>query len=393
MPEDSDESLANNIVTAAEDEFHFKRIEEEEVLRILRCLDTSKAVGMDMVSAKLLKIAAEGISRSLTSPFNFSLDSGQIPLKWKAANVTPVPKGGDSELIENFHAVSVLPVVVKVFERLMHQQLFSYLLEKNIGIAFCTVGFQTRAHHSGFNCTVIVESWRNALDGDLLVGSVMVDLSKAFDIVDHDILLRKLSRYGVREGELRWFEDYLRERKQKVCIGDEFSAWSEIKKGVPQGSILGPLLFTLYVNDLPQMVKRGEVRQYTDDTTLSLACKNARDLEEGLTRNVEDVVRWERKTYVKKTQMFLLSKRSRRRELVSVKVKLKGQPLTRCGKVKCLGVWNEDCLTWMDHIADVRRALSKIRRLRDVLPVDTKTKLCNTFVLLHLHYCCVLWHV
>ena len=85
----------------------------------MKCLDTSKDVGMDMVSAKLLKMAAGGISRSLTSLFNFSLESGQIPLEWKAANVTPVPKGGDSELIENFHPVSVLPVVVKVFERLL----------------------------------------------------------------------------------------------------------------------------------------------------------------------------------------------------------------------------------------------------------------------------------
>ena len=109
-----------------------------------------------------------------------------------------------------------------------------------------------------------MESWRNALDKDLLVGSVMVDLSKVFDTVDHDILLRKLSRYGVREGELRWFEDYLRKRKQRVCVGGEFSAWSEIKRGVPQGSILGPLL--LYVNDLPQMVKQGEVKQYMQMT-------------------------------------------------------------------------------------------------------------------------------
>ena len=98
------------------------------MLRILRCLDTSKAVGVDMISAKLLKMSAEGISRSLTSLFNFSLETGWIPLEWKAAVVTPVPKGGDSEPIENLRPVSVLPVVVKVFERFVHQQLFTYLL-------------------------------------------------------------------------------------------------------------------------------------------------------------------------------------------------------------------------------------------------------------------------
>ena len=106
MSGDSDESLPHNIVTAVEDEFHFKRI-EEDVFEDLRCLDTSKAVGMDMVSAKLLKMAAEGISQSLTSLFNFSLESRQNPLEWKAANVTPVPKGGDSELIENFRPVAI----------------------------------------------------------------------------------------------------------------------------------------------------------------------------------------------------------------------------------------------------------------------------------------------
>ena len=113
-------------------------------------------------------------------------------------------------------------VVVKVFERLVHQQLFSYLLEKNI-LHSVQSGF--RPGHTTRDLLVrLVESWRNALDEDLLVGSVMVDLSKAFDTVDHDILLRKLCRYGVREGELRWFEDYLKERKQRVCVGDEFSA-------------------------------------------------------------------------------------------------------------------------------------------------------------------------
>ena len=186
---DSDETDAHLLVPAVEDDFHFQRIKEEDVLRILKSLDTSKAVGVDMVSAKLLKLAAEGISQSLTSLFNSSLESGQIPLEWKAANVTPVPKGGDSEFIENFRPVSVLPVVVQMFEKLVHQQLFAYLLEHDI-LHSAQSGF--RPGHTTQDLLVhLVEGWRNALDEDLLVGSVIVDLSKAFDTVDHAILLKK----------------------------------------------------------------------------------------------------------------------------------------------------------------------------------------------------------
>ena len=127
----------------------------------------------------------------------------------------------------------------------------------------------------------MVDNWRKALDENELVGVAMVDFSKAFDMVNHSILLRKMYSYGVRGREWKWFQDYLTGRRQRVCAGDEKSSWTNIHKGVPQGSILGPLLFTMYVNDLPKAVSQCHVKQYADDTTMFHAANSASELEAG----------------------------------------------------------------------------------------------------------------
>ena len=395
--EDDEDSDAGDIWPAVADEFRFHRIEEEDVLKLLRRLDIDKAMGMDKISAKILRYAADGIYQSLTSLFNSSLETGRTPSEWKSADVTPVPKVGNTEHVENFRPVSVLPVVAKIFEKLVHQQLSAHLRENDI-LHPAQSGF--RPQHTTQDVLVgMVDEWRRDLDGDKFVGSIMIDLSKAFDTVDHCIPLKKLSRYGVKGKELSWFENYLQERKQRVRVGDVYSGWSGVRKGVPQGSILGPLLFILYVNDLPQAVKRCSVKQYADDTTLSLASREVSDLEEGLTSDVEGVSRWVKKNKLrlnmKKTQMLLLGRKRRVQELERMEVKLDGQTLTRDSKVKCLGVWVADELTWRDHVASVRRkcfgALSKLRRMRDVLPVGMKRRFFDAFVLPHVDYCSVVW--
>ncbi len=204
-----------------------------------------------------------------------------------------------------------------------------------------------------------VDDWRQALDKDKLVGSVMVDLSKAFDTISHPILHRKLEGYGVRAGELEWFDNYLVGRKQRVCIAAVQSAWSDIRRGVPQGSILGPLLFTLYVNDLPWAVMQGKVKQYADDTTMYCASDSSNDLSNSLNEDLPGVASWVERNGLKlneaKTQMLLLSRKKRAKELDDVVVKLKGQQVTRSDKVKYLGVWVDDGLNWREHIQAVRR--------------------------------------
>ena len=156
----------------------------------------------------------------------------------------------------------------KVFERLVHNQLYSYL-QKHKMLDSAQFGF--RPGHSTQDALIsMVEEWRVALDEDKLVGSVFFsDLSKAFDMMDHSILLRKLAKYGVVGKELEWFVGYPSGRKQRVCVRDAKSKWIEVQRVIPQGSILGPPFFIVYVNDLPQVIQNSAVTQYANDTTMT----------------------------------------------------------------------------------------------------------------------------
>ena len=368
-------------------DFKFEKVEEEEELKLLGKLDVNKAIWLDGISGKLLRVTAPAISRSLASLFNFSLKTGQVLSEWKLSRVTPVPKGGNSEEVGNFRLVSVLPVVAKVLERIVHHQLYAYLQRFSI-LHVAQSGL--RPQHTTQDVLVsTLDDWRQAVDEDKLVGSIMVDLSKAFDTISHPILHRKLASYGVRNDELNWFKSYLDGRRQRVCIGAVQSAWSDILRGVPQGSILGPLLFTIYVNDLPQAVVQSEVKQYADDTTMYCASDSSAALSGGLSADLARVADWVEQNGLKlneaKTQMLLLSRRRRAKELEDVVVTLRGQEVTRSDKVKYLGVWIDEGLTWSDHIEVVRKkcfgSLANLRRLRDSLPELTKKNIYNALIL------------
>ena len=184
-----------------------------------------------------------------------------------------------------------------------------------------------------------------------------------------------------------------------MCLGEAKSEWSGILRGVPQGSILGPLLFILYVNDLPHAINRSTVKQYADDTTMSLASDDVCSLEEGLAGDLEGVTRWVKanklKLNVKKTQLLLLGRRKGVQRMEQAEIRMDGQVIQRSKEVKCLGVLLDDELKWKEQVLRVRKKgfaeLSRLRRLRDMLPPSTKKKLYNALVLPHLDYCSVVW--
>lgn len=246
-----------------------------------------KATGHDNISAKLLKLNAVALARGITLLFNTSIESGSLPSDWKLANVIPVSKGNSSQSVDNFRPISLIPVIAKVFEAVVSQQLSAYLLSNAI----------LHSAQSGFrpmHCTQDVllktlEDWREALDVGKIVGTVMIDLSKAFDSIDHSILLSKLDAYGIRGLELNWFRDYLSNRRQRVTLSGVTCEWRELRRGVPQGSVLGPLLFSLFVNDLPDVSRNCSVNLYADDTTIYQSATSPRVLSQVLQDDLERI--------------------------------------------------------------------------------------------------------
>ena len=263
---------------------------EEQVLKTLSALDVGKATGPDQISARLLRMVAPKIASCLTALFNASLMCGEFPSEWKCANVSPVPKAGDKHDVNNYRPVSVIPVIAKVFESLVHDQLYQYLV-KNKLLNVVQSGF--RPHHCTQDVLLkTVDDWRVSLDEGKMVGTILIDLSKAFDMIDHSMLLNKLECLGVRSSELQWFTDYLKERKQRVVMNGVSSEWHSVNRGVPQGSILGPLLFVAFVNDLPDAVKHCTVNQYADDTAIYVSDIDPTEVGRKLEEDLVHIAEW-----------------------------------------------------------------------------------------------------
>ena len=222
---------------------NIKEFTSSEVKGALKELKANKATGLDEIPGRLLKDGAEEIATPLTNLFNKTIQQNKILLDWKKAKVTPLFKSGNRDDPGNYRPISVLLGLSKTLERLIQRQLTTYLNEHNILCKYQS-GFRKK-HSTETSATFFADEILMNMDAGLVTGAVFVDLSKAFDTVDHDILLKKLEHYGVCGNSLLWFQDYLSNRTQLVNNENQLSEELQIKSGVPQGSILGPILFVL----------------------------------------------------------------------------------------------------------------------------------------------------
>ncbi|CAB4025078.1 Hypothetical predicted protein [Paramuricea clavata] len=244
------------------------------------------ATGLDGISIRLLKAALPAISSSLVNIYNASITSGIFPDEFKRAKVTPCHKKESTHERGNFRPISVLSMLSKPLERHVSLSFCEHLRSHDL-LYLNQSGF--RSHHSCETALInITDKWLKAMDDGELIGAVFMDFSKAFDLVNHDVLLRKLAKYHISQQALQWFTSYLDGRSQQCSVLGSLSSSLMLERGVPQGSILGPILFSIYINDLPMSLGEANADIYADDTTLWSSSKSCDEIQQTL-QNALDI--------------------------------------------------------------------------------------------------------
>ena len=270
--------------------FSFKKILPTDVFQAICELKDSCGPGPDGLEAKYIKLAAHILAYPLADLFNLSLSTSSLPSIWKCASVTPIYKTGDPTDINNYRPISIICTTAKIFEKLVFKQLSKYINHENI-LSPHQSGF--RPHHSTTTATLkLTSDVFLSFNKSHLTGAIFIDLSKAFDMVDHYLLLDKLYSVGVQRSALLWFNSYLHNRRQRVGVQGFQSDFLLVENGVPQGSILGPLLFSLFINDLPDICSHSQVQLYADNTVIYVSHKNVQQIQQNLQSDFNLVQKW-----------------------------------------------------------------------------------------------------
>ena len=369
---------------------------EDHVAHLLSRLPDCKAQGSDGIPGYLLSRAADILSPSVTELFNKSLASGVVPQGMKIANITPLYKGGDRSIATNYRPVSLLPILSKVLERIVHEQISSYLVQHDI---LPDTQFAYRKNFSTEDALLIAsDRILQQKDRKQFGAACFIDLSKAFDKVKHTTLLTDLHDIGITGVPLAWFQSYLSNRWQRVVAGLDRSDCSKVSSGVPQGSVLGPVLFSLYVRNLRQCVQeRVSVLQFADDIMLYCSNENPSAVEHDLTAATSSLADW-----LKLRGLILNERKSQvlcfprtREESHSgasgiINVRCNGVPMPTVTSAKYLGITFDSCMSWRSHVQQkciaVSRSIGALRRARNCLTVKARFYFYKSVIMSNLLY-------
>ncbi len=373
--------------------FDFQKTSIDKVEKIINKLNIKKATGADGIPAKVVKQSKSTIVPQLTSLINLTIDTGFFPDRLKQAQVTPIHKKNDQLDKANYRPVSVLPIFSKIYEKVLELQLGDFF-ENIFNPYLCAF---RRGHGCQTTLLRLLEDWRTALDKNHYIAAVLMDLSKAFDCLPHEILLDKLSAYGVSNHSVLILKSYLSNRKQKIKINSILSSWADIHKGVPQGSILGPLLFNVFINDIFLFIKNGSLYNYADDNTLSFSHPDYNTLISTLESESLELIKWFKINKMQanpdKFQVLAIGKKTHEKY---PSIHIQTADLSCEATVKLLGVDIDYQLNFDTHISKICRKASQqlniLKRIGSYLNKLSKLTIFHTFILSNFNFCPLAWH-
>ena len=383
-------------------QFSIPPVNTEFVRKQLESMSNSKATGLDGFSIQILKLSAPAIIASITKICNLSIETGIFPDKWKEARVTPLYKGGEKDQCSNYRPISVLPVLSKILEKHVFVHMYEFLQQHELLV---NTQFGFRKHQSCQTALLsLTEKMYKAINEGKYIGMIQLDLSKAFDLVNHSLLLQKLELYRCNNSTIKWFSSYLRNRTQRVSIKNKLSEPNLVTTGVPQGSILGPLSFLLQINDLPLFLSEVELLLiFADDTTVAATGTEPKIIEKQLNKNVKNVSKWCNKNDMvvslpKSSSMLCASwQRLLHTDIndTSLNIELEGNKIPCVSTTKLLGVHFDQHLSWNEHIKHVHKKIRSnlylLKQIKKYLPIDARKLFFNSYVLPHFDYCCTVW--
>lgn len=394
-----DTTYVNRLWPGLSEQFNFATVTPEKVEKILFDIK-SNAVGPDGISIKMVLYLIPYLSNHITFIINKCLLTGKFPKSWKNANVIPVPKNTNPSLLSHFRPISILPVMSKLLEKIVQSQLSDFL-NKNKVLSPTQSGFR-RYHSTATALLKVTDDLLRASDSNNNSCLILLDYSKAFDTLDHTTLRTKLQYFGVGDLALQFFVNYLNNRHQRVVLNNAFSEFIALNKGVPQGSILGPLLFSLYTTDLGKHLKFCQSHQYADDTQVyySFNHDQLNSAVHHINSDLDMIGRYSGAHGLilneGKTQVLVFG---RDRDSIvnhpSFKIVLNNVELKPVSNCKNLGLHMDVDLRFTSHVSNIiRTSFSKLKVLymyKDIFSTEVKLRLTNSLILSHLEYCNVVY--
>lgn len=314
----------------------------------------------------------------------------------KEAYIIPIYKDSDREDCNNYRPISILPTISKIFEKHLSNELKEFFRKTNV----------LNKHQSGFrenhSCQTalirLIDEWLKDVDNGNCIGSVFIDMKKAFDLVDHEILLYKLKLHHFSDGTLSLFHSYLSQRQQCVKLGTSFSTPLTIKSGVPQGSILGPLLFLIYINDIGLLLNQSDIDLYADDTTLYATGANPSEIQTNLQNDIYSIQKWctlnNMMINPNKSKCMLIGSKQKIKN-INLNLKIDNNAIENVTSHKILGLYIDKHLQWKVHIdktcSKISSKITLLKKISNYLTFDMKKLFHNSYILTTFDYCCTIW--